>query len=236
MKLEECVKMFDIPKHIERIIITCVDPHYPVSSLGINDVEVYYDDDHVQKSVDSTHIYLVYNSETTSFHEINADNVHKSLSKGVVQLAYKDNTLVFGIPGDVYAFHPDGEGFGFGTPGKVPSLVAKQLLNDIMKHSDVRNENMKIIVMAHNDCGLYANNVGKHCEEHKSAASFLNHDGSGFHTSEYCQMETEAKQESVEHLSKFLHNFGIPESNLRVITPEYKARTPGIIKAMEGAH
>ncbi len=246
MNLEHILSVSGFPRTINRIIITCVDPKYPVSSLGedFKDIPVYYDDNHRQQiEEDATGFFqfaLTYNNYYNGFDIIEKREVHGSLPLGVVQLAYNDSTLVIGIPGDVYAFNQGGTGFAFGKPRAAGPSIAENLLRTLLLYmsTDGINTNIKNIdLMMHPDCGLFANNVGCIDEACSAAAKLLSSDGKNYEGSEYHQLETEHKERGVQDIQGSVYSLPITgrrgSIDIRVIVPPYQQRQPGVTKIIK---
>ncbi len=227
-----------IKSNVTRLIITCIDPNYPVSSLGygFEDIDVSYTPSnhelggHVQIAGKGFKQVFLRHKTPDGYETIEQDKVHESLGDGVIQLAYRevDGTIVMGIAGDAYAFHPSGAGFAFANPGHISAEHSNDLLSTMIQYAE---EIKSVFVMTHPDCGLYANNVGSHQEPQISQAQLLEIDGSNYMNSSYNVTEHDEKRVAVENIKEIAYGLGVRE--VKSITPKYQKRTPGVLKALE---
>ncbi len=224
------------PQKASRFIVTCVDPKYPAESLGegCKEVDVWYDDLHVQQAGNFKkfrQLFLAYDAASGSFKEIAKDNVNGNLPKGVIQLALGESSVVMGIPGDAYAFvnGKEGAGFAFGKPNRAPGDAARAVLTAIVNYCSAKASSAREIwLMAHPDCGLFANNVGKF--SYAEAAGQLLKDGH-FAGSEYELCEMKEKLKGLIAVARMF-----PNAAIHAVRPAYQERKAGIVKALEGAH
>jgi len=145
--------------------------------------------------------------------------------------------LVAGIPGDVYALYPKGKGFAFGKPGDASGKVADKLLKNLISYSEIGKEEIKLGVMSHMDCGLYANNVGKWDPDHIAAGKELDATGENFVNSKYCNLESNAKREAAVYaVKKIFTKIGLIKENITVTIPPHFVRTSGMYKCMHASH
>jgi hypothetical protein len=126
--------------------------------------------------------------------------------------------VVIGTPGDVYAFYPEGSGFGFGKPYTVHPDQARQLLRALAACGHAS----EIVAMTHPDCVLLAHNEGRYqiCAGERIDT---------FPDSPYGAWERELKQNAAASLRDYvLQTLDIP---FRVVSPAYVRRRPGILEA-----
>lgn len=207
------------------LIITCVDPAYPVSSLGARyeRYDVAYTSGehalggHVQLApADATQVFLRYIEAARSFGRIDQEAVHSNLPQGVIQIALlEDGTAVMGIPGDALAFNPAGPGFAFGRPRVAPPFAAKEVLQALLARGAGG-----VTLMVHPNCGAYAHSVGK---RHPFAMKV----GAGFMGSEYQRAEARDKAPGAAYVR--LLSGTVP---VEVISPPYRERLPAILEAL----
>ena len=207
------------------LIITCVDPTYPVSSLGpgCERYDVAYTSgehalgSHVQLAPpDATQVCMRYNKSTPSFETVGQELVHDSLQLGVIQIVLlEDGTAVMGIPGDALAFNPAGPGFAFGRPRVAPPFAAKEVLQARLARATGR-----AILMAHPDCGAYAHSIGKrHSFAYKVRAGFMG--------SEYQRAEARDKAPGAADVRLLAGTLPV-----EVIPPPYRDRLPAVLKVL----
>ncbi|MBI2581317.1 hypothetical protein HYV85_05965 [Candidatus Woesearchaeota archaeon] len=239
-RVEDILRAKSAQQKAWRFIVTCVDPKYPARSLGeeCQEADVWYDDSHVQQAGDSKQfrqLFLVYDAASNSFKEITKDSVNENLPKGVVQLALgegtRESTIVMGIPGDAYAFvnGKEGTGFAFGKPNGAAGDVAQAVLMALVQYCSAKaSAAMRIWLMAHPDCGLFANNVGKFLYA-EAAWQLLK--GQHFIGSEYQSCEASEKLRGIVAVARMF-----PDATVHAVRPAYQERKAGIVKALEGAH
>jgi len=227
-----------------KIVITCVDPKYPASSADPDELNpVNYNSHHVQQAPPSdAQVSLKYDARG-NFIPIPQEAVHDSLNQGVVQLdqhvtnqnliTSAIRTVVIGIPGDCYAFNQSGTGFSFNNPGYAQPQIAEQLLEALIRYSS--SDNIQFYAMAHPDCGLFANNVGKRKHELIETAKTLEQDLSSYPSSSYARVERLEKKKGADHLKIILSRYS-KVKEVHIVLPQYQARTPGIVNALHSAH
>jgi hypothetical protein len=205
----------------EQIIITCVDPDYPVRSLGkeFECLDVSYTSDNEQRVQAATARLNLRFWGHGGFSPIGPEDVHDLLGAGVVQLSQVDSVVVLGIPGDVYAFYPRGTGFGFGNPYAVRPDESRQLLHSLAVYGHAS----EVIGMMHPDCMLVAQNKGKY----QTYASALT---DPFPSSPYGAWEMQLKKGAAESLRAYVQN--ILNLRFRLVSPEYVARRPSVLKTI----
>ena len=150
------------PTNASRLLISCVDPAYPVDSMDSKlNTGICYDGKHVLLAPQyAPRLCLVYNKDRNRFVEINPEQVNENLPNGVVQLsATTGGVIIMGIPGDVYAWNPVAEGFGFGNPKAAPHYLAEKVVKGILGHISTRPANLEVLAMSHPDCGCVAHNI-----------------------------------------------------------------------------
>lgn len=239
-QVEDILRAKSAPQKAWRFIVTCVDPKYPARSLGegCKEADVWYNDHHVQQVGDSKQfrqLFLVYDSVSNSFKEITKDTVYENLPKGVVQLALGEGTregsIVMGIPGDAYAFvnGKEGMGFAFGKPNSAPGEAAQAVLRALVQYCSAKSVAAgEIWLMAHTDCGLFANNAGKFSYA-EAAGQLLK--GQHFVGSEYQSCEASEKLRGIMAVARMF-----PDATVHAVRPAYQERKAGIVKALEGSH
>lgn len=208
---------------IETLIITCVDPAYPVSSLGarFESNQVAYTSTehalgaHVQLAPpDATQVSLRYIHDRRSFEAIGQEQVHASLPRGVIQVArLGSGAAVMGIPGDALAFSPAGPGFGFGQPRQAPPGAAKEVLQALLARGV-----SSVTLMTHHDCGAYAHSIGR---RHPLADKVR----AGFMGSEYQRAEARDKAPGAAYVRLLAGSVPV-----EVISPPYHER-PAVVLA-----
>lgn len=205
----------------ERIIITCVDCEYPVRCMGdaFAHFDVCYSAAHEQLAPAASACLYLRTRAGGRFEPIHAGEVSRSLGEGVVQLAEVNGTLIMGIPGDVYAFYPEGTGFGFGKPYAVRPETARHLLHAVAAYGRTR----EIVAMIHPDCILVASNEGKY----QICAGEFN---GLFPVSAYGAWEAELKQAAAESLREYVQD--TLNIVFRTVSPAYVLRRPGILDAI----
>ena len=205
----------------EQILITCVDPDYPVRSLGkeFQYLDVSYTTDNEQCAQKATARLDLRFWGHGGFSPICPEDVHELLGAGVVQLSQVDSVAVLGIPGDVYAFYPKGSGFGFGNPYAIRPDESRQLLHSLA----VYGRTSEVIAMMHPDCMLVAYNVGKY----QTYASALI---DSFPSSPYSAWEMQLKQGAAESLRVYVQN--TLNLRFRLVSPVYVARRPVVLKTI----
>ena len=205
--------------NFEKIIITCVDPQYPVRSLGDEFVrfDVSYTDTNEQRTEAATARLDLRIRGDGRFSCIRPEAVRDFLNEGVVQLSQVDEVMVMGIPGDVYAFYPEGTGFGFGKPYAVRPEQARQLLRALAAYG----HSSEVVAMIHPDCMLVAHNEGKY-------QVFAGEPISPFPTSPYGIWEKSLKQDAAESLRIYVET--TLKLHFRAVSPPYVERRPGVLK------
>ncbi len=228
-----------ISREVKTIVITCVDPNYSTESLGLPGVGlVQYDHNHVQQADPARFIqlFLAYNAMARRLESIAKEQVHESLPRGILQIASSKDTLVLGIPGDSYAFSTGGTGFAFGMPNHAPAIVAQDVLKGIVSYSTqkVGKKKVSAVVMMHPDCGLFANNVGRHDDAHIRAAQDLVNKKCVYTETEYCRLETEAKAKGAADAIRLINKL-LPGAVVQIARPPYvNNRVPGVVNALAG--
>jgi len=242
VQMVDFLRAANASQEVLRIILTCVDKDYAVKSLGVAcaGIDVSYDSNHVQQVGEPTkfsQLFLAYDASSGGLVKIAKNEVHESLPKGIMQLALGKQDLVIGIPGDCYALDPEGKGFAFGVPDLAKGHVAQAALKSIVEHSTMKvpNSSVSTYLMMHPDCGLFANNVGKHDETCIKAAHDLVTHKRSFPNSEYCKIEGIAKNIAMGEAVSLLQQL-LPGANISAIRPAYVTREAGIVNALKGGH
>ena len=204
----------------EQIIITCVDPDYPVGSLGreFERLDVSYTSGNEQRARKATARLDLRGWGHGGFSPIGPEDVHDLLGAGVVQLSQVGSALVMGIPGDVYAFYPRGTGFGFGNPYAVRPEEARQLLRSLAAYGHAS----EVVAMTHPDCRLVANNEGKY---QTCAGECID----PFPASPYRAWEKRLKQDAAESLRAYVQD--VLNLRFRVELPAHVPRRPAVLNA-----
>jgi hypothetical protein len=205
----------------EKVIITCVDPDYPVRSLGkeFECLDVSYTSDNEQCAQTATARLDLRFWGHGGFSSIDPEDVHELLGVGVVQLSQVDSVVVLGIPGDVYAFYPKGTGFGFGNPYAIRPDESRQLLHSLAVYGHAS----EVIAMMHPDCMLIANNEGKY-------QTYTTDLVGPFPSSSYGVWEMQLKQNAAESLRTYVQN--TLNLRFRLVSPVYVARRPVVLKTI----
>ena len=206
----------------EQIIITCVDPDYPVRSLGkeFQCLDVSYTSDNEQCSQTATARIDLRFWGHGGFSPISPEDVHDLLGVGVVQLSQVGSVVVLGIPGDVYAFYPKGTGFGFGNPYAIHTDESRKLLRSLAVYGHAS----EVIAMMHPDCMLIANNEGKY-------QTYTNNLIDPYPSSSYGAWEKQLKQSAAESLRTYVQN--TLNLRFRLVSPVYVARRPVVLKTID---
>lgn len=247
----------DMPASIDTLIISCIDPSYPIKDLALKitnkalaekiaNVDVHYDDMHVQRTNTFKQLLMVYDKRKDfgikkakkSFKPIKQEEVHANLRNGVLQIAANEEMrmMILGIAGDSYAFKNYGAGFSFDNPDYAGPSVAQNALKGILTNiAKTGHGPKKIILIRHPDCGLFANNKGKIDKSWNwnlhSTPEEIKQDGTNFVGSNYHQFELSEKERGYKDSRDIILKFN-PEIKVISAIPDYKLRTPGIYKAL----
>jgi hypothetical protein len=230
MQLDEILDYKKMPKNLNRLIMTCADPNYPVSSMGdeFSAIEVSYDSEHIQQvGKGYKQLPLLYD-KIDKWMMLEKELIHEALPLGVAQLAWNKErgVIVVGATGDAYTCHPEGTGFGFGTRNAPPHMML-ELLGTLLTYGQKGSSNFQdVAIMAHPDCLAFAAGPGVSSIKVSAFASALSQNPEEYLGSKYQLTEREQKHQGFEAIKDMGYALGV--NRVRKIVPLYLPnRLPG---------